>query len=177
MLRLTVAVFAVALASSAIAADWRDLRVDASSEAAYQRTLATFNKDLPPERRSVFTAGLMDIWLKGTATAGTSQSQYTVSDYYREIHGLSYEQVVTFTDPTGKTAKEREREAKRTLVADTSGPAQPAPGNGTQMQRMERAHESLDHGELMRTRQGGSTTRARMPCGQVPAERAEECRY
>jgi hypothetical protein len=177
MLRFTVAMMTVALASSALAAGWRDLRVDASSEAAYQKSLAAFNTELPPERRSVFTAALMDIWLKGTAAATADQGQYTVADYYEQIHGLSYEEVVTFTDPTGKTAKEREREAKRALVADTSGPAEPAPGNGTQMQRMERAHESLDHGELMRTRQGGTTTRARMPCGQVPAERADECRF
>jgi hypothetical protein len=169
MLKLTLAVWVVAFASTASAAGWRDLRVDASSEAAYQKSLAAFNEELPPERRSVFTAALMDIWLKGTAQANANQSQYGVSDYYLQIHGLGYEEVVTFTDPTGETAKQREREAKRAQIVGTSEPVSPGPA--TQEQRLQRNHDSLHVGELMRTREGGTVTRSQMPCrGTTPGD-------
>ena len=45
MLKLTVAVLAVALAGTASAAGWRSLRVDASSEAAFEQSLAVFKDE------------------------------------------------------------------------------------------------------------------------------------
>ena len=69
MLKLIVAVFAIALAGTAGAAGWRDLKIDGSSEAAFQRSLQAFDEELSPERHQVFTAALMDIWLQGTAEA------------------------------------------------------------------------------------------------------------
>jgi hypothetical protein len=156
MLKLTMVVLAVALASTA-AAGWRDLRVDASSEAAYQRSLAVFKEELSAERQRVFQGALMDIWIQGTTDAKANQREYTASDYYQQLHGLSYEEVVTFTDPTGETAKARKREAERQVVDASQPVLSPFPPN--QKERMDRAHQGIDSGELMRTRQGGHTER------------------
>ena len=122
MLKLPAAVLTIALAGTVAAAGWRDLKIDGSSEAAFQQSLEAFNAELSRERNQVFTAALMDIWLQGTAEAKADQREYTVNDYYTQLNGLSYEEVVTFTDPTGETAKQRYDEAKRTKIAN---PAQP----------------------------------------------------
>jgi len=81
MLKLTVVVLAVALAGAADAANWRDLRVDASSEAAFQQSMAVFDKELSSERRYVFQHALMDIWILGTRNAKADQREFTVDDY------------------------------------------------------------------------------------------------
>ncbi len=149
MLKLTMVVLAVALASTA-AAGWRDLRVDASSETAFQQSLAVFNEELSADRRHVFQGALMDIWIQGTTDAKADQREYTTSDYYRQLHGLSYEQIVTFTDPTGEAAKARKRDASGAQTVDASQLSPPYPAN--QKSRIERAHQAIDSGALMRTR-------------------------
>ena len=105
MLKLTVTVLAVALAGSASAAGWRSLRIDASSEAALEQSLAEFKEELPRARRHVFGEALKDIWTAGTQAAQAEQRDYTAGDFHRQIDGLRYEEVVKFVDPTGKTAR------------------------------------------------------------------------
>jgi len=102
MLKLAVATLAVVLASTANAAGWRDLRIDASSAAGYSESIATFQQKLTPSRRIAFARSLQDIWLIGTRTAEEQQREYTSADYLRQLHGLGYEEVVKLTDPTGK---------------------------------------------------------------------------
>ena len=102
MLRLTVAVLAFALAGTASAAGWRKLQVDASSEAAYNQSVATFQKKLSPSRRMAFVQSLRDIELEGPNRAAAEQTEYTRADYLQQLHGLTYGEVVTLTDPTGK---------------------------------------------------------------------------
>jgi len=104
MLKLAVVVLAVALAGSASAAGWRKLQIDASSEAAFDQSVATFQQKLSPSRRAAFTASLQDIQLEGTKRAREEQREYTRAEYLRQLHGLGYEEVVTFVDPTGKRA-------------------------------------------------------------------------
>jgi hypothetical protein len=110
MLRLTVAVLAVALASSA-AAGWRGLRVDGSSEQAFAQSMEAFKDKLSPAHRYVFGEALKDIWVQGERAAQAEQREYTDSDYYAQLHGLGYKEIVKLTDPTGDTAKERYRTA------------------------------------------------------------------
>lgn len=155
VLKLALALFAGALVATAGAANWKDLRVDASSEAAFRHSLDSFKKELSPERQQVFTAALADIWLEGTAHAKTEQREFSVAEYYRQLDGLSYEQVVTFTDPTGETAKQRYEDAKRN-ISSYSPP--PAPTPGTLGQRTGRAHEELENADLMKTRESGTVT-------------------
>jgi hypothetical protein len=117
LLKLTIAVLAVALAGSASAAGWRSLRVDASNDASFATSVAEFEEKLSPARYQVFLMALKDVWEQGTENAAAQQSVYTTADYLAQIDGLTYEQVVTLVDPTGDTAKMRLRNA----VARTSG--------------------------------------------------------
>lgn len=130
MLKLIVAVLAVALAGTASAAKWRDLRVDGSSAEAFAQSLETFKEELSSARRQVFGKALQDIWVEGAKKADAEQREYTAVEYYRDVDGLSYDEIVTFTDPTGDTAKTRYREAS--LMARGAGPsatAAPWPAN------------------------------------------------
>ena len=105
MSKLTVAVLAIVLAGSASAAGWKNLTIDASSEEAFEKSLAEFKEELTPARASVFGQALQDIWIKGSQDAEANQREYTAADYYKQVHGLGYEGITTLTDPTGKTAK------------------------------------------------------------------------
>ena len=111
MLKLGVAVLAIVLAGSASAAGWRNLRVDGSSEEAFAKSLETFRDKLSPARVYVFGEALKDIWLQGAKVAEAEQREYTAADYYARLDGLTYEGVVTLTDPSGDTAKDRYRTA------------------------------------------------------------------
>ena len=111
MLKLTVAVLAVALAGTASAAGWRSLRVDGSSEAAFAESAAAFKERLPLTRRYAFAQALQDIWLKGLTDAEAAAREYTARDYYRQVDGLAYKEVVTLLDPTGETEQLRRKEA------------------------------------------------------------------
>ena len=113
MLKITAVIVAIALAGTASAAKWRDLRVDGSSEAAFAESLAEFKDKLSSARAYAFGEALKDIWSKGVIAAAAAQREYTAADYYRQLDGLGYEQVVTVTDPTGDTAKWRLRESPR----------------------------------------------------------------
>ena len=142
MLKLTVAVLGIALAGTA-AAGWRDLRVDGSSEAAFTESLEAFQEKLSPARRYVFGEALKDIWLQGARQAVAEQREYTAAEYYRQLHGLRYEEIVKLTDPSGDTAKDRyrmaslsERQSRPAVVlpTGTTGDRQPPPTwNGQQV--------------------------------------------
>ena len=105
MLKLTVAVLAVALAGSASAEGWRSLRIDASDEAAFKESVALFQSKLSPSREHAFNRALQDIWAQGTEKASADQSEYTSSDYFRQLDGLTYDEVVRILDPSGHKAK------------------------------------------------------------------------
>ena len=104
MLKLTVAVLALALAGTATAGGWRKLRIDSSSDTSFQESVALFQDKLSPSRRVAFAMSLEDIWLAGSRLAEEQQREYTSADYLQQLHGLTYGEVVTLTDPTGKTA-------------------------------------------------------------------------
>jgi hypothetical protein len=105
MLKLTIAVVAVALAGTASAAGWRNLRIDASSEASFTESVATFQEKLSPSRRLAFARSLQDIWRERTQSATAEQREYTSAEYLQELDGLGYEQVVRLADPSGERAK------------------------------------------------------------------------
>jgi hypothetical protein len=120
VLKLTVAVLATALAGAANAAGWRSLRLDAHDEASFKKSVAAFEEQLTPARRYAFKLALKDIWNQGTRAAAADQREFTATDYLRQLDGLGYEQVVTFTDPSGKTAR-RYRAAYNPYVAGDAG--------------------------------------------------------
>jgi hypothetical protein len=141
MLKLTVAMVAIALAGTASAAGWRSLKVDGSSEDAFAQSLAEFKEELSAPRAYAFGEALKDIWVQGVQAAEAEQREYTAADYYRQVDGLRYGQVVTFTDPTGKTAKRRSREGARmtspprAALASSPWPTPPPPIGPTGEQR------------------------------------------
>jgi hypothetical protein len=109
MLKLIAApLLAFALAGNATAAGWRSLRLDARDEASFTQSVAAFEQKLSPERWYVFRVALQDIWQQGTREAAADQREYTATDYFRQLDGLRYEDIVTFTDPTGETARRYE---------------------------------------------------------------------
>ena len=126
MLKLTVAVLAVVLAGTASGAEWRSLRIDASSEASFQESIAAFQAKLTPSRRIAFTRSLQDIWLHGEQAAEAQEREYTDADYLRQIHGLGYEEVVTLTDPTGKKERRYRAEYRGGGGAGTGGTGWPS---------------------------------------------------
>src|SRR5262245_26040614 len=145
MLKLTIAVLAVALAGSASAAGWRSLRVDGSSKESFDTSVAEFKEKLSPARYQVFLMALADVWERGTQNAEAQQSAYTDDDYLRELDGLAYEQVVKLTDPTGDTARLRLDRA----IARVYGPPRPAggstnPNNGTYNSGAQRSYPAQD---------------------------------
>jgi hypothetical protein len=105
MLKLTVAILAVALAASAGAEGWRSLRVDASSEDSFKESVALLQDKLSPSRRHAFDRALQEIWTQGTRKASAEQREYTSADYFAQLDGLSYDDVVHLPDPTGDKAK------------------------------------------------------------------------
>lgn len=113
MPKLTVAVLVVALAGTASADGWRNLRIDAANEASFAQSIEAFTGKLSLARREVFVHALQDIWVDGLAAAKAANREYTPSEYFRQVDGLKYEGVVTLLDPTGETAKARYREATR----------------------------------------------------------------
>ena len=104
MLKLTVATLAIVLAGTASAAGWRKLQIDASSETAFDQSVATFQEKLSPSRRVAFARSLQDIQDEGTKRATGEQRDYTRAEHLQRLHGLGYEEVVTLVDPTGKRA-------------------------------------------------------------------------
>jgi hypothetical protein len=105
MLKLTAAMLAIALAGTASAAKWRDLRVDGSSEEAFAQSLEVFKDKLPRSRWYTFDRVLKNIWLQETQAAAAEQREYTRDDYLRQLDGLTYNEIGKVLDPTGKLAQ------------------------------------------------------------------------
>ena len=101
VLKITFAVLAAALASTA-SAGWRDLRIDASSEASFETSVAAFKEELSAPRRHAFERALQDIWTMGATKATSEGRAYTRADYLAQLNGLGYEEVVLLPDPTGE---------------------------------------------------------------------------
>jgi hypothetical protein len=106
MLKLTVALMTLALAGTASAAEWRSLRIDASSEAAFNESIELFRDRAPPPRVYAFERSLQEVFMQGAAKAAADEREYTQSDYYAQLDGLDYDDVVTLADPTGEQEKE-----------------------------------------------------------------------
>jgi hypothetical protein len=105
MIKLTIAVLAVVLAGTASAGGWRDLRIDASSEASFAQSVELLRDKLTKSRRHAFERALQDIWTQRTEDAIAEELEYTQEDYFAQLDGLSYEQVVRVLDPTGERAQ------------------------------------------------------------------------
>jgi hypothetical protein len=113
--KVAVAVWAVALAGTASAAGWRSMRIDASSEADFTASVSALREKLPEVRRHVLDLALNDIWVRGAQAAAAEQRDYPASEYFNQLDGLRYKEVVTLTDTTGKTADRRYAQVRAQL--------------------------------------------------------------
>ena len=120
-LKLTVIALAIGLAGTA-SAGWRSMRVEAADLASFEETVARFEEELSTARHYVFMLALQDIWAQGLQSAGAQQRDYTEAEYLRQLDGLTYDEIVTLADPTGKTTKERYRAGVARILANR-GPA------------------------------------------------------
>lgn len=122
--KLTVTVSALVLAASAHAAGWRALRIDGSSEAGFKASVALLREHLPWIKGRMFEMTLQDIWRQGSKRAEAEQRQYTAREYFQQLDGLGYKDVLRFDDPTGEKTEERYRLA-RALYSDVLAAQRP----------------------------------------------------
>ena len=113
MLKLSVALLAVALVGSASAEGWR---LDAGSHRAFKRSLELAKDELSPENIQMLGGALKYIWNEGTKAAEADQRRYSDEDYFRQLDGLSFEEVVHFTDATYEAALKYNSDFDNVLV-------------------------------------------------------------
>jgi hypothetical protein len=120
-LKVTAIALAVAFASTA-SAGWRSMRLEASNMASFTTSVAAFEEELSTARHYVFMLALQDVWAQGLQRAGAEQREYTEAEYFRQLDGLKYDEIVTLADPTGEITKERYRTGVSKMLANR-GPA------------------------------------------------------
>ena len=119
MLKLKIAatVLAIAFASSA-SAGWRSMRVEAADLATFEESVAAFEGELSTARHYVFMLALQDIWARGLERASAEQREYTEAEYFRQLDGLTYDDVVTLADPSGEITRDRYRAGVAKTIAN-----------------------------------------------------------
>jgi hypothetical protein len=93
------------------------MRVEAANAASFDESVAAFEEELSTARRYVLLLALQDIWAQGLQRARAEQREYTEAEYFRQIDGLRYEEIVTLADPTGEITKERYRTGVAKMLA------------------------------------------------------------
>ena len=116
-LKVIVTALAVAFAGSA-SAGWRAMRVEAANAASFEESVAAFEEELSTARHYVLMLALQDIWAQGLQSASDEQREYTEAEYFRQIDGLTYDEIVTLADPTGDVTKERYRTGVAKMLAN-----------------------------------------------------------
>ncbi len=93
--RLLICIIFAAVASSAGASGWRDLRIDATTQSAFEKSVADFQRLLPSDRRLYFEVSLQEIWhavAEGLGPEATMDK--ATAAYFKRLDGLRYEQVI-----------------------------------------------------------------------------------
>jgi hypothetical protein len=97
MSKLTIAMAAAVLAGCASTSGWRALSVDGTSESTVNESVALIQQELPAFRREHFYIALGDIWIDGRAEARAAGTEYVASDYYAQLDGLRYHDVLALS--------------------------------------------------------------------------------
>jgi hypothetical protein len=116
MQKLAVVLVGLALAGCASTSGSHALRIDATSQSNFEASVAAFQQALPPNRRLHFEVALQELW-KSTASKTESSVDQTTKDYFAQLNGLDYEQVISLA---GAEAKERYQSL---FLPDKYGPA------------------------------------------------------
>lgn len=89
----------MALAGCASTGIWRDLRIDGSSESSINKSVFLIQQELPAYRRERFDMVLADLWITGNLNAEIAGTDYSENDYYAQLDGLRYEDVLDLAGP------------------------------------------------------------------------------
>ena len=116
-LKLAATVLAIAFASTA-SAGWRTMRVEAANAANFDESVAAFEEELSTARHYVLILALQDIWAQGVQRAGAEQREYTEAEYFRQLDGLTYGDIVTLADPSGEITRDRYRAGVAKTIAN-----------------------------------------------------------
>ena len=122
MYRLTLALTGIILVGCATKGDWRDLRIDGSSETTFFESLSRIEQELPRREREPFALALVDIaQSEGQAVIESDQGvqeteTYTIEHYREALDGLDFDSVIAFADEQGEPITSLYRSYRRTLV-------------------------------------------------------------
>lgn len=105
MAKVMFSIVFLALAGCASMGEWRELRIDSSSESAFDESISLLNAELSYSRRQMFALALVDIGRAAVQsseqTSDDSEIAYTYEDYRSQLDGLTYDGVIALADQTG----------------------------------------------------------------------------
>lgn len=119
MLKLSLAVLAVALAGSASAAGWRGLSIDGSNEASFKESVQLLQDKLSRTRAGLLALALQDLWVMGAERAKSAEREFTAEEYFAQVDGLGYKEVIALADPTGEKMRTRRAEYWAAVAAQS----------------------------------------------------------
>lgn len=90
---------AVVLAGCASTGTWRDLQIDGSSQSSINKSVFLIRQELPTYRRERFDMVLSDLWTTGTLKSEAEGNDYTTNDFFAQLDGLRYEDVLDLAGP------------------------------------------------------------------------------
>lgn len=99
MSKLTLVIAAIVLAGCARTGAWSDLQIDGRSQSSIDRSVLLIQQELPAFRRERFDMVLADLWITGTLRAEAEGTEYTEDDYFAQLDGLRYEDVLDLAGP------------------------------------------------------------------------------
>jgi hypothetical protein len=169
MLKITVAVLAIALVGSVSAEGWR---LDAGSHRAFKRSLEAAKDELSPENVQMLGGALKHIWNEGTKAAEAEQRSYSDKDYFRQLDGLSYEEVVHFTDATYEAALKYNSASDDAIALDLAAPRDGrAPHCGARFRAPDQPYRHNETGTFNRSYRNENEPRGGTDLVGVPGQR------
>jgi len=99
MAKVTYSIVVMALAGCASTRGWRTLYIDGSSQSSLERSVFLIQQELPASRRERFDMVLADLWITGTLNSEAEGAEYTEVEYFAQLDGLRYEDVLELAGP------------------------------------------------------------------------------
>ena len=86
----------------------RSLHFDATDQAAFEASLASFKQELPSYKWQLFAIALGSIWETTKAQAAPTRSEAdTTEAYFARVDGLTYREIVDLADATSPTTRQK----------------------------------------------------------------------
>jgi hypothetical protein len=117
MWKLVVAIVLLGVSVQVNAGGWRELRIDGTSKSTFEKSVAEFQRNLPPERRAYFEVALQEIWSAVGFSLGADGADQAVDVYFKRLDGLRYREIIRVGGP----------EARKTYLALFPGQTKMSP--------------------------------------------------